>query len=56
MPTRDAPIQNHYTGKTFLGTNTIMKTIRIICEEANIDQEFLVEDIPALLKDLKNLT
>ena len=31
------------------------KTTRIICESANINQEFLNEDVPGLLADLPNL-
>ena len=29
--------------------------VRVVCEAANIDQEFLNKDIPALLIDLPNL-
>jgi uncharacterized protein (DUF1778 family) len=31
------------------------ETTRVICEAANIDQEFLNEDVPELLNDLANL-
>ncbi len=31
------------------------ETTRVKCEDANIDQEFLNEDIPSLLMDLPNL-
>jgi hypothetical protein len=31
------------------------KMVHFKCEAANIDQEFLAEDIPALLTDLRNL-
>ena len=35
--------------------NSDNKTSRIVCHSAKIDQDFLNEDIPALLNDLKNL-
>lgn len=35
--------------------NSDNKTSRVICSSAKIDQNFLNEDIPALLNDLKNL-
>ena len=33
----------------------IKETVNIECKEASINQEFLLEDIPALIKDLPNL-
>jgi len=33
-----------------------MNTVKIKCEEINMDQEFLVEDLPELIKDLRNLS
>lgn len=29
--------------------------VYVVCEEANINQIFLVEDLPELIKDLPNL-
>ncbi len=60
MPTATKPIITH-----FLTVNnkkyayelipTSKETVQVICEAANINQEFLNEDIPELLNDLPNL-
>ncbi len=31
------------------------ETTHVVCKSANLDQEFLNEDVPALLNDLPNL-
>ena len=33
----------------------IETSVNVVCNDANLDQNFLIEDIPELIKDLPNL-